>query len=385
MPFSVGAIVQEDWQAGPARVVTDVDDRERIAREIELLDRYIERLRTGLTDAGEIAKEVAHYNEELRYKRELYEMVRQRLTAFEMESKAPARIAIADYASRPWAPSSDRRAILSVMAVVGAMMLGLGVGFLRGTVDPRIHEESDINAPMQVPFLGRLPLLPSGLSLVDDSDPMLVESVRMVRTSLLKRLGSSGSKVVLITSSGSRAGKTSVAVLLTRSLAQLGKKTLLVEADLRRPSIAERLGFVADSGLAGVLAGTVEEEEVVISTQIANLDVLPAGSCLAKFNFELLANGVFASCLDRWRQSYDFIVLDSPPVFPVADARILATQADGTIMVLRAAHCRRNDVFQAYTDLIAGGGRVVGTVFIGATAETTYGDYADGRQYLETV
>ncbi|MCH7872860.1 MAG: CpsD/CapB family tyrosine-protein kinase, partial [Planctomycetes bacterium] len=253
------------------------------------------------------------------------------------------------------------------------------------SLEPRIHEEADVYAPVQVPFLGKLPLLSGAPCLTEDPDPMVAESIRMVRTALLRRLGASGGKVVLITSSVSRAGKTSVAVLLTRSLAKLGKKTLLVEADLRRPSIADRMGFVADFGLAAVLTGTIEAEEVIVSTPIANLDVLPAGSRPSNFDFELLANGAFGSCLKRWRESYDFIVLDSPPVFPVADARILATQVDGTIMVLRSAHCRRTDVFQAYTDLIAGGGKVVGTVFIGANSEAVYGDYAEGRQYLETV
>lgn len=365
--------------------IAGVTRAEVLEQEIGLLATDIERMNTDLTDAGEIAKQVAHYDEEIRYRRELYEMVRQRLTAFEMESKAPARIAIADYAVKPWGPYRDRRAILSVMAVMGAMALGIGVGFLRGTVDPRIHREADIDLPAQVPFLGKLPLLPGGLCLDDIGDPMINESIRMVRTSLLKRLEISGGQVVLITSSVSRAGKTSVAILLARSLAQLGKKTLLVEADLRRPSIADRMNFVADSGLAGVLSGTIEEEEVVISTHIAHLDILPAGLRPPEFNFELLANGAFASCIERWRESYDCVVLDSPPVFPVADARILAAQVDGTIMVLRAAHCRRNDVFQAYTDLLAGGGKVVGTVFIGSSAEASYGNYAEGKQYLETV
>ncbi len=68
-----------------------------------------------------------------------------------------------------------------------------------------------------------------------------------------------------------------------------------------------------------------------------------------------------------------------------ADERILATQVDGTIMLLRSVHCRRTDVLQAFTDLITGGEKAVETVFVGANSETTHGDYAEGRQYLETV
>ncbi len=355
---------------------------ERLGQQMELLSKDIERKRNDLTDAGEIAKEIAHYDEDLRYKRELYEVVRQRLTAFEMESKAPARIGIADYAVRPSSPYRDRRIVFSAMALCGAMVMGAGVGYLKGTTDPRIHDTRDVRAPMQVPFLGKLPLISDTSDLTESCEPAVVESIRMVRTALLKRLGGSGSYVVLITSSSSRAGKTSVAVLLTRSLAQLGKRTLLVEADLRRPSIARRLKFEARAGLAAVLTGAVDDDEVIVPTNVARFDVLPAGCQPRSFNYELLANGVFSACLNRWKTSYDFIVLDSPPIYPVADARILAGQADGTIMVLRSAHCRRADVFQAYADLLAGGGRVLGSVFIGPRSESEpYGDYAPDAEY----
>jgi non-specific protein-tyrosine kinase len=102
-----------------------------------------------------------------------------------------------------------------------------------------------------------------------------------------------------------------------------------------------------------------------------------AGECPAAYDPELLANGVFSSCLRRWKSSYDFVLLDSPPVLPVADARILAGQVDGTIMVLRASHSRRDEVVQAYADLSAAGGTLLGTMLVGVQTPSSYGYYND--------
>jgi capsular exopolysaccharide synthesis family protein len=153
-----------------------------------------------------------------------------------------------------------------------------------------------------------------------------------------------------------------VAVLLARSLAQLGKRTLLVEADLRRPALSQNLKLDSRAGLAALLAGTVDEKNVLVPTDLENLDLVPAGARPGEFNAELLANGVFTDCLERWRKAYDFVLLDSPPVPVVADARILAAHADGTILVLRSAHCRRTEVMRAYLDLQAGGSSLLGTI-----------------------
>ncbi|MCH7841025.1 MAG: CpsD/CapB family tyrosine-protein kinase, partial [Planctomycetes bacterium] len=169
--------------------------------------------------------------------------------------------------------------------------------------------------------------------------------------------------------------KTSFAVLLARSLAMLGRRTLLVEADLRRPSLAERLNLDTESGLAALLMGSTADESVIVRSSVDKLDILAAGELPENFSAELLANGVLSRCLERWKEKYDFVLLDSPPVLPVADARILSSQADGTILVLRSSHCRRAEVAQACTDLTDAGGRLVGAVLVGVPIGSVYGGY----------
>lgn len=336
----------------------------RYRAELQLRSEEIGELSARVTELGEHSKKIKVYEEEILQKRAAYERVGARIGELEMEGKAPARISIASYAVEPASPDKDRRMRLTVVAGGGSFLLGLAIAFTIVRTDPRIHKAQDIRGPLRVPFLGQLPTCPPQTELLSDTNLLLTESIRMFRTSLLERLNATDKRVVLITSSTAVSGKTSVAVLLAKSMAALGKKVLLVEADLRRPSMSDKLGFKPRVGLAAALAGKANDEESISSTGISGFDVIMAGEQPAEFHAELLGNGIFASCLLRWKKQYDYVLLDSPPVLPVADAQILAGQADGVVMVLRASHSRRADVVQAYADLSAAGGTLLGTVLV---------------------
>ena len=107
--------------------------------------------------------------------------------------------------------------------------------------------------------------------------------------------------------------------------------------------------------------------------------ILLAAAIMSAMSFGLFAQPAFAACLKSWRERYDIVIFDAPPLLPVADARILASQVDGTILVVRAAHCRRGDVLEALSALSIAGGRLLGTVMTGARRPeaylAAYGDY----------
>lgn len=351
----------------------------RQQKELELREAQLARLDRRAAKIGNLSQRIEQIDQEIEHKVELYRTVRSRLTALELEGKAPARIGVASFATEPSKPYKDSRRKYTALTLVGALMLGLMLAVLRARFDPKIREARDVEGNERVPFLGQLLRFPDRTDLLAECHPAIVEGIRMVRTAMLRRLDGTEKRVILITSSSRDSGKTSVAVLLAKSLAQLGRRTLLVEADLRRPSLSRRLGFDAPEGLASVLTNPDRKNQPIVPTGIDGLDVLPAGEPSERFDFELLANGVFASCLKRWRTHYDYILLDSPPVLPVADARILAGHADGTIMVLRASHSRRADVVRAYADLSAAGGTLLGTVLVGVTSALGDG-YYDGYQ-----
>lgn len=386
VPVFIAAGINSGLVVGPAVVdrATVTLQRDRLAREVELLSDEIKKQRLKLSEVGDVAREIANYDEEIAQKSDLRNRLRNRLTALDLESRAPARISIASHAIRPSRPVKDRRVVLTVFAIIAALGIGLGGAYLRLVLDTRICEAKSVQQTMHVPFLGQLPPLSKPNDLRGEcGNVVMMERIRMVRTSLLERLRTEQSHVVLITSSSSQTGKTTFSFLLGRSLALLGKRTLLVEADLRKPSLFKQLRLGSNVGLKSLLSGASDDRAAIVSAGVANLDLITAGEQDGSFDPELLANGVFDACLKRWRKSYDFIILDSPPVLPVADARILSRHADGTIMVLRSAHCRRSEVAQAYADLNSAGANVLGTVLMGAQGQSRTSEYYGYETYFE--
>ncbi len=358
----------------------------RYKRELELLDAEIAALRDEQESKGEMAKQVAQLNDQLRRQQELEEAIHNRIQALEIEHRAPGRISVATRAVPVSEPETDKRVLLSLMTLAGSLFVGVALAQLRLTMQPRIFAAQDVQRSARVPFLGQLPAAPVATSLADDGDPLVGECMRMVRTALLERLDGGGGQAVMITSASSAAGKTSVAIELAKSLARLGKKTLLVEADLRRPTLAKRLAVTNDDGLCALLQGEADDTRVVTQTIIPNLSVVFAGRRPEVFDPEILANGVFAASLKRWKSNFDFVLIDSAPILPVADSRIIARQVDGAIMVSRSWHCRRSDVIQACADLSAAGGPLLGSVLVGVRPGRGYGyGYTYDYQYEETT
>jgi capsular exopolysaccharide synthesis family protein len=355
----------------------------QLSREIELLDEVIRRQRGKVSDLGQIMKDMSHYDEELRHDRETYAMIRSRLEQLTLEQKAPARISVAGYAVKASRPSKDRRLLLTAMALFGALAAGLGLGYLRALFDPTMREMRDVSQANAGPFLGQIPTLPANRDILSSCSQAIIEDVRRVRTALLERVNGIGGATVIVTSSYSQAGKTSVSILLAQSLAILGKRTLLVEADLRRPSLSGRLNVSSSAGLMSVLTEARSDDRAVVSAKSFKFDVILAGDRPAGFTLELFANGAMAEALSRWKKKYDIVLLDCPPVLPVADVRILGGLCNGAIMVVRAAHCRREGITQAYANLAAGGCCLMGTILVGGIRGSNYASYDYAYQESE--
>ena len=345
-------------------------------RELELLDEQLTQVRAEQLEKGEYAKTVATLQQTLNEKNDLHGLVRKRLQGLEFEDKAPGRISVASYGIEPKQPNKDRRPLMCAMAFFGAMMCGVGAAYLRVVTDSKIRGVGDVGETNRVPFLGQLPPLPRRCNLYGELPAVLTQHVRMVRTALLERIGKSGQRCVLITSSTMQTGKSVLSVLLAKSLAKLGKKVLLVEADMYRPSLSQHLNMKPLFGLPTLLQGAVTDSEAILPTGLNGFDILLVGEPPQDFNHDILANGVFSKCIERWKKKYDIVLMDGPPVLPVADARILANQADGTLMVLRSSHSRRADVVQTYADLSAAGGKLLGTVLVDAPTGMSYSSYS---------
>lgn len=240
-------------------------------------------------------------------------------------------------------------------------------------MSPTVHGAQDVTAAPTGAFLGLLPLHRSRTPIEDS--PMQHECIRMIRTTLLRRLADRKASVVQITSAGDGAGKSTLARLLSRSLALSGRRVVLVDADVRNPTVARSFAVEPSPGLIEVLQGTQNLLAAVRPTGTPQLSILTARAATSGAELERLANGALHGILASLRDTFDYVLVDSGPLLPIADAAMLATHVDGTVMVVRQDRCRMPDVAAALGLLSASGGHLLGTVFIGSRANLSYPTY----------
>jgi len=348
---------------------------------LDLLTRQLDEERQAaksvFTDAERLGQKTAARDKT----QEMRQQLERRLEEMRMNREVAGLVRTFP-AIEPAEPDNDKRWKLTAAALVGALAVSVGLAFLRIKLSPTVDQVLEISAPVQGVFLGYLPLRRPGPALALGPSPAQTESVRMVRTALLNRLNGARGVTVQITSATIGSGKSTLAVLLARSLAQGGLRVLLVDTDMRCPTLAERFAIQPVPGLRDLLADRDATPGIQRIAGTPGLSVLPSGSLACHEDRELMANGAFAALLGKWRGEYDMVVLDSAPLLGLADAAIVAGRVDGTVLVVRERHCRREAVLEALAMLGAAGGKLLGTVFVGLGRFGSYGyGYAYGRGY----
>ncbi|NLB59010.1 MAG: CpsD/CapB family tyrosine-protein kinase, partial [Gammaproteobacteria bacterium] len=185
------------------------------------------------------------------------------------------------------------------------------------------------------------------------------ESYRSVRTALQFSTDGGVPRTLLVTSASASEGKSTTALTLARNFAQLGKSVLLVEADLRNPSLHRVMGMRAEAGLSSLLAGAASIQKVVNKTDDERLDVILAGP-LPPNPAELLSGSRMLSMLSVAAQKYDQVIIAGPPVLGIADAPILSNLVGGTLMVVQAGDTRIKTAQSAIKRLAAARARILG-------------------------
>jgi succinoglycan biosynthesis transport protein ExoP len=259
-----------------------------------------------------------------------------------------------------------------ILRIIGiALSLGLTVGaglsFLRDWRDQRIRSQDEITSLLGVPVVGAIPSIPKravarGQKLRFAYGSREGEACRGIRTALLCGMRHEEARTILVTSPGPGEGKTLLVSHLAMAMAQAGQRTLILDADLRKP-MRQRV-FVTEGhgkGLVDVLMGTATLREAIRPAEIAGLDVLESGPSTPNPS-ELLTTRAFADMIEQLKREYDRILVDSPPVGVVTDAQILASLCDSTLLVLRADESSRVLTQQARDALYAVGARVAGVV-----------------------
>ena len=204
---------------------------------------------------------------------------------------------------------------------------------------------------------------------------LAAESYKTVLTSLLLSQPTPP-RVIQVTSALPGEGKTTVSTNLAILLARLRRRVLLVDADLRRPQIHLAMRLSGNTGLGPLLRNTVTFEEAVVSwANVPDLVILPAGPVILPDDTELLMWS-FQDWVKRWREQFDHIIIDTPPVLPVADAIRMSVEADAVILVIRSGQTSRDDFLRAQDLLSKVNARLAGFVLNGANL-----DRSDFRNY----
>jgi capsular exopolysaccharide synthesis family protein len=188
----------------------------------------------------------------------------------------------------------------------------------------------------------------------------VVEAYKTIRTNLSFSLPATGNKSFVISSSIPSEGKSTTAVNIAVAFSQLGKNVLLIDADLRRPSIHKKLKLVNTKGLYSILSGTSSFENCVQNVS-KNLDVLTSGP-LPSNPIELIESPALSDLLDRLKERYEYIIYDSTPINIVSDAISLAPKTDGLVLVVKEGSTRKDDVRRALAACKFANIRVLGTV-----------------------
>lgn len=286
----------------------------------------------------------------------------------------------------PMSSSSPNVPLNLALGLVVGLLLGLGVALIRNVMDTKVRSEQDVRALTDAPILGVIAFddgVPSHpVILRDDPRGAPAEAIRRLRTNL-QFVGAAGrSRSIVVSSSVPGEGKTTAAINVAVSVADAGSKVLLIDADLRRPSVAEYLGMEGRVGLTTVLIGKANLEDVVQPYSDTTLDVLTAGQVPPNPS-ELLGSIAMKNLLAVAAEKYDMVVIDSPPVLPVTDSAVLGRQVDGALIIAGMDRIHRPQLRDTLDSLDTGGCTVLGLV-INKIARREVGSYVYERGYYSS-
>lgn len=287
-------------------------------------------------------------------------------------------------------PDYDRVRPARVQVLAGALLIGLMVGLggalLQDWLDHRVRSADDVASLLDLRVLGIIPRIDGQRTPEECAQEThrnraseVAEAYRMVRTAVQFADDGSG-KTLLVTSPEPGDGKSTVASNLAIAIAQTGRRVLLIDADGRRPKVHRVFAIEQAPGLSDVLMGDTIPDGAIRRTETENLDVLPAGPVM--FNpAEMLDAPRFSGVMEELGRLYDRIIIDSPPIVPVTDARILAASCDATLLVLRAEKSTRQMSENARAALASVAARVVGVVINDVPRHHRDANYYGGYGY----
>ena len=302
--------------------------------------------------------------------RALYESVLTRMKETEITKDiAQGAMRVVSRALPPELPVKPKKTLILALSIMAGLGSGCFLAFVSHAADRSLRTLQEAEARLGLPSLGEIPRLLSAGSRAGnpaalvESDLAAVESFRTLRTSLSLLGDGPGRKNILFTSAHAGEGKTFCAINCAVSFAQIGLKTLLIDADFRLPSVEQiLLGTQGAPGMSDLLLGETHLGKAVHSTDIENLHVLPAGQRVAK-PVELFSRSRLSAILDQLGDDFDRVVIDTPPVHLVSDTLLFVKHVQYVCLVIRAGRTPSDDVLRTAHRLAEAGAPLVGFVW----------------------
>lgn len=305
-------------------------------------------------------------------------------SASNVKSGAVTKLDSATVPGAPYAPNMFQNMTL---ALVFGIALAAALAVLRETLDDRVRSIEEVEDKLGLPLLGYTPHVqePDLEGAGNDRFSALMEAYSSIRASIDFSLPRNRN-VLLLTSSSASEGKSTTSVILAELFASLGRKTLLIDTDLRRPSVARLVNIERPKvGVVEVLLGHVPLEAAVVKGVHENLEILPVGE-IPPNPTEILDSPEFRAFIQKCSEDYSLVILDSSPVMGLADAPILSRLVDGTIFILEANRVPFGQARTAVRRIKAAGGNVLGVILTkyraleaGESYSYQYGYYEYGR------
>jgi capsular exopolysaccharide synthesis family protein len=353
-------------------------------RERTLAGR-VESLKAGLLDLRRRSIQYNIYQREVDTNRALYDGLLQRYKEIGITGGVGVNnIAIVDTAATPDRQSSPRLILNILLSLILGTFVGAGLALLLEHVDESIMDPADVRQRLGLPLLGTVPRAPDGdpTGALRDRKSELFDAYLAIQANLKLATNHGMPRTLAVTSTRPAEGKSTSALSLATTLVRSGRSVVLIDGDMRSPSIHHLLSCELERGLSNYLAGHDNLDDLLIKADQYGFSAMTAGP-LPPNAAELLTSDRLANLLEKLLARFDHVVIDSPPVMGLADAPLIGSRVEGVIYVVESHGVRARLVRTAIERLTTGGAHVIGTVltkFDARRAHVGYG-YEYGYDY----
>ncbi len=305
------------------------------------IDEEVQHLKKQAEQFGSSSVEVEMLRADILVRDKSLESIASERDKLRVELRSPPRIEIPQGKVAVPLESSNfvLRAVMAVIVSLLGLCLPVGAIILLDTRRQRINTSMEVRERLGIPVIGTMPIIPTRVLRQLGSPSKrnqlwqlrLTESVDGITARLLRRAELEQRRVVMVTSAVSGEGKTTLAAQLAMSLARAGRRTVLVDFDLRQPSFDDAFGLQRSPGVSEILRNESDLARAVQHTQTGNLSVITAGRW-NRMALSALANGGADSLFKELRDEYEFVVIDTSPILPIADARFVSQYVDSVVL-----------------------------------------------------